>query len=288
MSQEKYPIRENEFGYQEVHPMPSAEELQNFYSSQYFNSGTYAETYPAEEVEHKNIFFKETEHITGLQGGSVLDIGCGEGFSLNYFAKKGWAVKGVDFTDDGVNRHYPDLLKHLEVGDVLNILKGIADRKEHYDLIICNNVIEHVTDPSHLLKLIANICSPKTVCRFQVPNDHSWLQKHIVSNNLAKNNFWICPPGHLTYFNTENFLRFLKVHTYSPLDVLGDFPIELFLLNEASNYKLNPKTGSSAHQARLAFDNLLSTRSIEDLVTLRRAFGKVGLGRNTIVYCTIN
>lgn len=283
-----YQVIQNELGYQEIKPKPTSEELQKFYNSQYFNSGTYSVEYSNDEMKHKKIFFQEAEFIVGKKNGSLLDIGCGEGFSLNYFASVGWKIKGVDFTNDGVKRHFPELQDKLEVGDILLSLENIIKSDEYFDLIICNNVLEHVIDPLKLLTLLKQLCKKGTICRIQVPNDNSWLQKLIVSKKHAQDNYWVDVPSHLTYFNKDNLTRLLAQFDFKIHSLMGDFPIELFLLNESSNYKMHPKSGSSAHMARLDFDNTLSDRSIDDLVAFRKGCGQIGLGRNLIVYCGID
>lgn len=288
MSQEKaYQVVTTAAGYQEIQPKPTPDDLAKFYNSQYFNSGTYAVGYSPEEARHKEIFFREAEFLIGNKTGSVLDVGCGEGFSLNYFSKKGWKVKGVDFTNDGVSRHFPHLKEKLVVGDILSLLEEIASSKEEFDLIICNNVIEHVIEPFRLMDLLKKLASKKTLLRLQVPNDNSWLQQMIVDRGLAPANYWVSPPAHLTYFNKDNFSKVLNEYGFSIKHLMGDFPIELFLLNEASNYKKHPETGPLAHKVRLDFDNHVCDRSVAEFVEFRKGCGAIGLGRNMIVYCTL-
>jgi hypothetical protein len=75
---------------------------------------------------------------------------------------------------------------------------------------------------------------------------------------------------------------------YELIDLLGDFPIEIFLMNEKSNYNIYPEAGSSAHKARLFFDVKLYEASLEKYIAFRRGCGKSGVCRNLIAYCRVS
>ena len=85
----------NKYGYYELESKPSHEELNEYYSKKYYHDGniaTYRHEYSHEELKYfnnkieqkynyllqKNILKKEEEY-------SLIDIGCGEGFTLNFF-----------------------------------------------------------------------------------------------------------------------------------------------------------------------------------------------------------
>ena len=77
------------------------------------------------------------------------------------------------------------------------------------------------------------------------------LQKFITKNNSI-NPYWIHPPDHLSYFNFDSLPKILNHCNFKVEKLLGDFPIELFLLHPESNY-IDKKAGKQAHQARIEF-----------------------------------
>ena len=107
------------------------------------------------------------------------------------------------------------------------------------------------------------------------------------NKGLIKNDYWLCPPAHLSYFDNKSLKGTLESCGYSVTDILGGFPIELFLLNEKSSYNLNKELGPYAHKVRVEFDVSLFKNSIENYVTFRRGCGESGVCRDLIAYCKV-
>jgi len=80
------------------------------------------------------------------KAGSLLDIGCGNGYFIARMRSLGWQVSGVDPDPAAVS---------YGQRQGLNILAGtIADlpETESYDVITLSHVVEHVADPVDLLR----------------------------------------------------------------------------------------------------------------------------------------
>ena len=58
--------------------------------------------------------------------------------------------------------------------------------------------------------------------------------------------------------------------------MISDFPIDLELYSESTNYIDNPKLGSKAHQKRMEIENLFSSISDEKTNNLFRKFADLG------------
>ena len=274
-------------GYRTIEPKPTAEQLKAYYRDSYYALGRensqYAYTYTPEEIEHKYLAPKESEQFVQTTG-TVFEVGCGEGFFLHYFATRGWAVRGVDFTDDGIKRFFPELRTRLEIGDVFDLLNREIASGQKYDLIACNKVLEHVLEPETLLLGLQKLLTSKGVCRICVPNDGSWLQHSAIERGHAEPDFYVVPPAHLSYFTAAPLQALLARLGFQILDLLADFPIDLFLLNPDTAYTKEKSKGRNCHFARIAFEIDLANRSLHDLIDFRRACARAGIGRGLIAY----
>ena len=153
-------VEKNKYGFYEVINKPSEKELNEYYSKKYYqnNAGSYEKQYTKEEIEYFNNKIEEKYFVINkllklLSNStfSILDIGCGEGWTLNYFNEKKWDITGIDFSDSGCKNHNPHLLENLIIGDIYeNISKLINSKK--YDVVWLDNVLEHVFNPKDLLE----------------------------------------------------------------------------------------------------------------------------------------
>jgi SAM-dependent methyltransferase len=277
-------------GYFEIEPRPTPEELAAYYRDKYFGAdhgGTpYAHGYTPEELEHKQLQPAETEHVWGTRApGRMLEVGVGEGFTLAYFAARGWDATGLDFTDDGIREFFPQLAEKLTVGDAFALLDQAIEAGRTYDLLVCNNVLEHVIDPMGLLDRLRAIVAPGGLLRIAAPNDGSWLQGEIVSRGQGAPEFWLAPPDHLNYFNTDTLPRALQAHGWEVVEHLGEFPVDIFLLNPDTNYLREKTLGRNCHFTRVAFEmGLWRERSLGAVIEFRRGCARAGVGRNQTIY----
>jgi SAM-dependent methyltransferase len=130
-----------------VNPLPTASELQKYYSEQ----GTWAER-QAERV-------KEPKRVTGprrpdrlmsaidphaprlASPGKVLDFGCGDGKFLNRMKARGWETYGIEPSSDAAFRKHHRLLEVPQDGS--------------FDFVVLSHVLEHLLDPLNTLRQLA-------------------------------------------------------------------------------------------------------------------------------------
>lgn len=288
----EFQLVERPEGHLEYEPRPTPDALAAYYRDKYFGADhgqtPYAHGYTAEELEHKRLQPAETEHIWGRPPGRMLEVGVGEGFSLDYFASRGWEVVGMDFTDDGLQAFFPALADKLLLGDAFELLDQAIARGDQYDLVICNNVLEHVIDPVGLLKRLHALMRPEGLVRIAAPNDNSWLQAEIVRRGHADPMFWVAAPDHLNYFNTDTLPKAMAATGWTVTDHLSEFPVDLFLLNPDTNYMRARPLGRNCHFVRIAFEmGLWRERGVEGVVAFRRGCVQAGIGRNQVLYARV-
>ncbi|MFK7796376.1 MAG: class I SAM-dependent methyltransferase [Aureispira sp.] len=282
----------NKYGFYELEQKPSEEDLKKYYEEKYYQDGsiaTYRHEYPKEEKEYFNNkiaqkyqFLLDQKILEQETPYRLLDVGCGEGFTLNFFYEKGWDVVGLDYSNDGCKRFHPQCLDHFIEGDIYQELQQLIKSKEVYDLIWLDNVLEHVLDPLFLLQQLQSIVSAQGVLIIEVPNDFSVVQQHLYNKGTLKEQNWIAIPDHISYFNREGLRNICTTAGWENMEIIGDFPIDWFLFNEHSNYYQNKSTGKAAHQARVELENILHQTSPQKTLQLYKALADLGMGRQLI------
>jgi len=289
----KYNFVKESSGYVRIDPLPSATELADYYSSDYYQNphGTYSSTYTPQELRHKGIrneflFRVFTIGMTFDERSKFLDVGCGEGFLLSTFEEKGWDTLGLDFSAFGVGKFNPHLTERLIVGDIYQSLDLLISQKKKFDCINLGNVLEHVLDPVSLLINLRQLMHSTSVLAITVPNDFSRLQVYLHESKSIEKQYWIAVPDHLNYFSYKSLQETAGLAGLNSVDVLADFPIEWFLANENSNYSINPKAGKAAHFARTALDSLITSENeFDDVKNFWSAMARVGQGRVVTLVC---
>jgi len=121
----------------------------------------------------KNSEFKPLHDINPLRsnyiderspvaGKKVLDVGCGGGILSEALAQRGADVSGIDMGEAPLN---VAKLHSLESGTTINYRQITAEElaeqePEQYDIVTCLEMLEHVPDPSSVIRACAKLCKP--------------------------------------------------------------------------------------------------------------------------------
>lgn len=284
-------LKKHELGFMQVNPLPTFEELNDYYSKKYYQeieSATYQSNYSDEELYYINEKISQKDFLINKKNklikGKLLDVGCGEGFVLNFYFKKNWIVSGIDFSEYGIKKFHPNLMKFFEKGDIFSLLEQKIQNNEEFDLIWVGNVLEHVLEPIRLMELLRLLLSEDGTLCITVPNDGSKYQEMLLNKNYVDRNWWIAYPDHISYFDNESLLNLANFSKFSCFDLISDFPIDLFLLHSGSNYINDPNQGKKAHLARIALENFIAGSSKETINLYYRYLAKLGLGRDLTIF----
>ena len=99
------------------------------------------------------------DRCAGLNGKTVLDVGCGGGILAESMAQRGAQVTGIDLSDKALKVAQ---LHVLESGVVLDYRHSSAEdfareRPQHYDIVTCMELLEHVPDPASTVRACATL-----------------------------------------------------------------------------------------------------------------------------------
>jgi 2-polyprenyl-3-methyl-5-hydroxy-6-metoxy-1,4-benzoquinol methylase len=287
-------LKQHELGYWEVVEKPSPAQLQAYYADKYYQEakGSYELAYGEDELAYFQAKLEQRWHalkpLLSQQVAEVsrnmLDVGCGEGHALAFFRGQGWNVRGLDFSSAGVDSKNPACRDALVVGDVFDLLQQEIESGRKYDVVWLQNVLEHVLDPIDLLHSLRQLIGEEGVAVVTVPNDCSAVQQAALKHGHIDSAFWVMPPDHLSYFDS-NSLSAIASHTgWHVPTILGDFPVDWLLFHPGSNYIKDKSRGKGAHHARIQIENLIHSQSIEASVEFWSAAGRLGIGRNITAF----
>lgn len=289
-----YALVQQPDGWRRVEPTPSADALAAFYAREYYQDshGTYEQRYDEEELAHRRLLAAELIHaIEQARGRSaarddrLLEIGCGEGFFLRAATDAGFEAQGLEFSDFGLRAQHPELLDKVRFGDAFAALDALIVDGVQVDVCVMEHVLEHVADPEGLLTRLPRLLRAGGVVAITVPNDFSRVQAEARALGLIDRDFWVSPPQHLNYFNTETLPRLLERMGFRVLDGFCSFPIDWFLHHPGANYVADPAAGKLAHRARMRLDRILAENGVAAFHGLGQALFACGAGRSVTVIC---
>ena len=281
-------------GFWEIAQKPDSQTLEAYYAKKYYQEakGSYELEYTEDELRYFRAKLGQRFAILNRSlppevmagSGTMLDVGCGEGYALAFFREKGWSVKGFDFSSAGITSKNPGCADALIKGDIFGLLKREMSAGSHYDCVWLQNVLEHVIDPLDLLTMLRTLVTPTGLVVVTVPNDCSITQSAAMKHCHIDQAFWVAPPDHLNYFDHASLLNSVRETGWECVEMLADFPIDWFLFHPGSNYIRDKAEGKAAQRARVQLENIINEQPIEDVLRYWSAAAKLGMGRDITAF----
>jgi ubiquinone/menaquinone biosynthesis C-methylase UbiE len=132
-------------------------------------------TYALTSNERAEVILRMLRRFTNLSQRSVLDVGCGPGRIAEHLRRHVKDVIGLD-TNEVYLKEATE--RHLQA--VLADVACLPLRAEAFDVIICNDVLEHVPDSKLAVQEIMRVISGDGIAFIQCANKYQIVEPHFL------------------------------------------------------------------------------------------------------------
>jgi 2-polyprenyl-3-methyl-5-hydroxy-6-metoxy-1,4-benzoquinol methylase len=151
-------------------------------------------------------FFKNLVNLTKAKTvDSILDVGCGEGFTLNRLKENGIGKKleGIEYLQAAIDlgkKTYPDI--KITKGNIYEL----PYKDNEFDLVLCTEVLEHLEEPEKALKELVRVSRKYLV--ISVPNEPFFMLAQLIrGRNWSRLGNDIEHINHWTMFGFPQFVK---------------------------------------------------------------------------------
>ena len=181
----------------------------------------------SESVEHAYYSVVRYPLVSMLEGpaGSVLEIGCGTGQTLEYLKKTGAnRVVGVELRKEvalaAFDNEFIDEIYNVSFLDEIPPLSG-----QIFDTIILSHVLEHFTDPRIVLDKIKTHMHRGSTLLIAVPNVRhlTVLLPLVINGRFDYTNTGILDHTHYKLYTRDSIIKTLRVNGFAIKSAKMDF-----------------------------------------------------------------
>ncbi len=152
---------------------------------------------------------------------TLLDVGCGEGtFAVQIKNKLGLEAWGIELMEEP-GREAQKRLDKVFMGPCEDYLEDLPDN--YFDVIYCNDVLEHLVDPYTALSILKEKLSEKGVVISSIPNIryHSAFKKIILQKNWEYEEHGIFDKTHMRFFTKKSIVKMYTDLGYTIVSHVG-------------------------------------------------------------------
>lgn len=190
----------------------------------------------------------------------VLDVGCGYGPSVFFLKKKSidWVGLEIDPIKALINRQ-----KGLKCHS-LDLEEFAKKSNERFDVILVNQVIEHVSNPIGFFQAIRKLLTDKGNAHFSTPNydskyryinGASWIHWHV--------------PYHQLYFNSHSFTYLTQKTGFKVVEIYTRTPFLFFVLQRNVKPCERGKKNQTFHEGK-SIGDLIYFKDLGNFKSKRR------------------
>ena len=141
-------------------------------------------------------------YVNKIKPKKILDVGCGEGFTLKYLTKKGkFSLHGIDSSKEAIRLARKIAPKsRLRVGDVTKLpFKGNS-----FDIVLLLEILEHLENPKKIIKEVKRLAKKAVI--ISVPREPYFRIIEVIINPIIGG----LPSGHINFWNSKKFEKLIS------------------------------------------------------------------------------
>ena len=138
---------------------------------------------------------------------TLLDVGCGEGtFAAQIKKDHGLEAWGIELMEEP-GKEAEKILDKVFIGPCEDFIEELPD--DFFDVIYCNDVLEHLVDPYTVLSILRKKLTQNGVVISSIPNIryHDAFKKVILQKNWEYEGHGIFDKTHLRFFTNKSIVK---------------------------------------------------------------------------------
>lgn len=270
-------------GYAHFDPLPTIEELGQFYAYHFYEK---QKPDYLEKMERESEYWLEMykwrfnilkKHLSSKDKPKVLDVGSSGGFFLAAAQSQGAEVLGIEPSDKAADYSR----KKFNVPVQVNIYEKCDIANESFDVIHSSLVIEHLLNPRHFIQWSFEKLRPGGVVVIETPHEFNNYQ-NLLTKKMGYEPWYVAYPDHLNYFSQASLQGLCKSCGLDKVQSLCSFPMEQFVI-QGLDYVKDGSLGIKAHQQRMNFElNHLKNGQNDLLEKTYENWAQLNVGRTQI------
>lgn len=184
-----------------LNPRPTIEEISKIYPPSY-------STFDPESASRSSVFLRVKDHVLRKRfklvlqempkNGEILDIGCGD-ISLLKSIRNLSPRAGLTGLDWHFGPRLEESANAMNIQTITGTIENADLPENHYDVILMNQLIEHVWDVDAVLSICKRALKPGGILSIETPNADGWDRKFFNKGSWG-GYYW---PRHLNIFSAQ-------------------------------------------------------------------------------------
>ncbi|MBW4489254.1 MAG: bifunctional 2-polyprenyl-6-hydroxyphenol methylase/3-demethylubiquinol 3-O-methyltransferase UbiG [Trichocoleus desertorum ATA4-8-CV12] len=177
-------------------------------------------------------------HIDNWQGLSVLDVGCGGGFSCEFLARRGAIASGIDQSRNCIAKAQEHALSNqLAIAYQHGYAEALPYLDNAFDVVVCVDVLEHVDDLKQTIAEIHRVLKPGGTFCFDTIN--RTLKSKLIMIWLLENILREIPAGihdWQKFIQPPELIALMRSHGFEEMEIKGFNIFGATVLNNLAAY----------------------------------------------------